>query len=144
MRAGKVVTNDGVVEDRKRFWRNTRGEERWARSVSRHCSERSRFGSPLRAGKDTETARAAVEDVPLHVKEHLETCLQKMGMEGGLFNRFWLYDINVKDSQEHLHVVVQSNMDRLVLPLPPLPPPMVHWLCGRHQFVWKNGRISMA
>jgi hypothetical protein len=33
-------------------------------------------------------------------------------------------EINVEDPEERLHVVVQSNTDRLVLPLPPLPPPI--------------------
>ena len=98
------------------------GGERRARSMSRHYSQRSR--SPLRAGKDMEKARAVVEDVPLDVKEISNTCLQEMGKGSGIFVGFLPDEINLEDSQEPLHVVVQSNTDRLVLPLPPLPPPI--------------------
>jgi hypothetical protein len=47
VRARKDYTNDGVADEREEFWRDTRGEERWVRSLSRHCSERLGCGSPL-------------------------------------------------------------------------------------------------
>jgi hypothetical protein len=121
---GKNDTNDGIAEESERFRRDTRGEERRTRSVSRHRSERSRLRSPLRAGKDAEKSKAVEEGVPLDVKEYSKACLQEMGKGSGVFVGFLPNEINVDDPQERLHVVVQSNTDRLVLPLPPLPPPI--------------------
>ena len=119
--AGKNDTNDGIAEEGERFPRDTRGEERRTRSMSRHRSERSRFGPPLRAGKDAEKTE---EGVPLDLKEYSKSCLQEMGKGSGVFVGFLPDEINVEHPQERLHVVVQSNTDRLVLPLPPLPPPI--------------------
>lgn len=98
-------------------------DSRRSETVSRHRSERSRFGSRLRPGKDVEMVRP-VEDVPLYVKDHSNTYLKEKG--SGSFVGFLPYDseINEENSQECLLVVVQSNTDRLVLPLPSLPPPI--------------------
>jgi len=54
---------------------------------------------------------------------------------GFCLTRSTLEEAEAEDSQEPLHVVVQSNMDRLILPLPPLPPieapcPLELWSSG--------------
>ena len=123
-------TNVVFVEEGEGLWRDALGEERRKRSASRYSGERSRSGSPsFLSGKEVENDKAAAvedEDALLNSKE---TCLQEMGKDSGVFVGFLPYEINLEedsaeDSQEPLHVVVKSNTDRLILPLPPLPPPI--------------------
>ncbi|KIM36897.1 hypothetical protein M413DRAFT_448826 [Hebeloma cylindrosporum] len=112
----------------RRHQRSVRAPERDGSPVSkvRHARSMSRSRLGVSAGKGdaddgvrrarSRSAGKAVGDV----KEHTTTCLQEMGKGTGVFVGF----LPDEESQERLHVVVQSTEDRLVLPLPPLPPPI--------------------